>query len=153
MELDKQMINWVVIYFGLKYGYCDKKVVSDLAEEQLSLNDNADAQFALKILLEIESLTEEDISIWLELYLQEKGLFAGAAEENAKKIWRLLYLKKLSESNISDTDKIEELQKIYANFGYPADMEKCSIYSCVEGDPLDAMKQVIFDIERELIKR
>ncbi len=54
----------------------------------------------------------------------------------------------LQHASLADEDKIERLQELYAEFGYPDDMASCSIYGQNDVDPFDALHQVVAALEQ-----
>ena len=56
---------------------------------------------------------------------------------------KLAALLSLKESTISNKEKCDRLQELYADFNYPDDMSECSIYSTSQISPLEGMNNLI----------
>lgn len=126
------LMSWSAAFLGLKRNFINKKNIADYAVERLLLNDDSEE---IILLAGCESLDDGDVYF----------LLSGISVVNESDIdkWRLVYLLMISESNFDNDKKINLLQNVYADFGYPEDMQNCSIYSMVKSDPLKEMNIVI----------
>ncbi len=59
-------------------------------------------------------------------------------KEKALEKWRFAHISSLLKSEQSPNDKINGLQELYGEFGFPEDMASCGVYSRDRVDPLDA---------------
>jgi hypothetical protein len=56
----------------------------------------------------------------------------------------------IEESNMSEEEKSDKLQELYADFDYPDDMSDCSIYSMRVADPvLKCMHNLIMSLKKK----
>lgn len=130
------LMSWPVVFFGLKKKFINKKNIADYAVERLIHGEESEE---IVLLAGCESLSDEDVYSLL-------SAVAGAADDDIDK-WRLVNLLMISESGFDSNRKINLLQKVYADFGYPEDMQNCGIYSMMKSDPLDEMNTVIKNLK------
>jgi len=142
----KNLLSWEVVYYGLKKSFCTMDDVSSFTYSELDSNIPNDADFAIELLTDLPNLTENELVSRLEGYVSKIDYF----EERVKNVWKFAFLKELSDREISEEDKIKELQEVYARLDYPEDMSSCNIYSVSEVDPLVAMDEIINAFERNL---
>ena len=126
-------IDWAMIYYGIENHIFDINIASE---------------YACRLLEYRNQISDEELElIWnsnnrLEVLEMIEKIFdhQGNTEENnhrAKdkiRVAIIIYLRK----TIKDKEKLlEQIEKIYADFGYPEDMEKFIIYmpSCDEYIP------------------
>ena len=130
------LVCWPALFVGLQKGWVTKSDIADYATSLLSADlDNGDENIA--VLASADSFDDSEVK---ELLLQVGG---STAEPEAIEKWRLATLIALSDSALSEEEKIDKLQELYAEFDYPEYMSSCSIYSHNSVDPLVAMSDVI----------
>lgn len=141
LEVMKQLdlLGWPELLCGWKLGFISNKNISDFALEHLA--ESGDLEVAL--LSSASSLSSDDISQALE------KIAPNADMSTSKDKWRLARLVELDQRNITDSQKLDELQLIYADFDYPEDMEGCSIYSSGNESPLASMNKLIDSLQRK----
>lgn len=136
------LVCWPSLFVGLQRGWAAKSDIADYAVNLLSTDlDNGNENIA--ILAGADSLDDSEVN---DLLLQ-----VGEEMEPPEAIekWRLATLTALSESALSEEEKIDKLQELYAEFDYPEDMASCSIYSQDTVDPLAAMSEVISALKKK----
>ncbi|MDO6583866.1 DUF2247 family protein [Photobacterium sp. 2_MG-2023] len=144
MEVLKELnlVCWSTLLVGLQRGWAKKSDIAAYATSLLSADlDNGDENIA--VLAGADSLDDSEIKC---LLLQVGG--STDAPEVIEK-WRLATLTALSGSVLSEEEKIDKLQELYAEFEYPEDMASCSIYSQDSVDPLVAMSEVISSLKKK----
>jgi hypothetical protein len=62
--------------------------------------------------------------------------------------WRFAHLSSLLEETAPDEEKIDRLQELYSEFGFPDDMASCGIYNVDHIDPLQAAKNVLQELSK-----
>jgi hypothetical protein len=118
--------------------------------------DNSEPGPAIVSLLGADAYSDDEVR---RLLVRAAGQFDTASELDK---WRLAYLLMLREADVQPSEKVEQLEQLYATFGYPHDMRLCSPYRAsaavldelrlhgVQGfeadlrtDPLEGMSSVI----------
>lgn len=144
MEALKELnlVCWSTLFVGQQMGWVTKLDIEDYAMSLLSADlDNGDKNIA--VLAGADSLDDSEVT---DLLLQ-----VGGEMESPEAIekWRLAALTALSESVLSEEEKLDKLQELYAEFDYPEDMTSCSIYSQDSVGPLAAMSEVILALKKK----
>lgn len=136
------LVCWSSLLVGLQRGWAAKSDVAAYAISLLSADlDNGNENIA--VLAGADSLDDMEVK---DLLLQIDG--STEAPEAFEK-WRLATLITLSDSVLSEEEKIDKLQELYAEFDYPEDMASCSIYSQDAVDPLVALSEVISALRKK----
>ena len=129
------LICWNTLLFGWKNSWVNRESIASYAAGLLSEGvDNNDENIAL--MAANSSLDDDEI-----LSLLEK--LCDNADDDVIDKWRLSNLICIAEVSMSDQEKIDAVQEVYAKFDYPEDMASCSIYTQDNQDPLMVMVQVI----------
>lgn len=135
---DLRLLRWSTIHLGVRKGWVSKKEVADYAVEKL-VTGNDDQNIVM--LAGGECLETNELL----------GIIANLSDNPNDSIdldkWRLAHLVDIAESDGDEEIKLDRLQEIYADFGYPEDMVSCSIYSQDEIDPFVAMMRVIKELK------
>lgn len=148
-----KLLDWYTLLVGLERGWCKKENLISYGEECINQKaDNEEIDNNLITIISEKSLSSDDlVAIVLKFLTAQKKPMQQ--DENFKAIekWRLAHLYLLlQEENYSDQKKIDVLQELYAQFGFPDDMTACSIYSKDEIDPLTAAKNVVEKLSQQL---
>lgn len=130
------LVCWPALLVGLQRGLATKSDVAEYAINLLS-EDLDNGNDNISALAFADSL--DDTEIKELLLLVDEDIDPHEVIER----WRLATLIALSESALSEEEKLDKLQELYAEFDYPEDMASCSIYSQNAIDPLAAMADVI----------
>ncbi|MHC8340462.1 DUF2247 family protein [Pseudomonas sp. HLT2-19-2] len=125
---------WSTIFFGFRKRWIRRDDVFEYAISQL-LNGCESERVA--IIAGGEYLSDEELLAIISKQMEMTDCVADMDK------WRLAFLLCIDASDDSDENKINRLQEIYADFGYPEDMASCSIYSQDGVCPLVAMNQVV----------
>ena len=141
----RKLIGWPTLAVGLDKGWLTKDALSDYALTRLC--DGGDDN-DIALLAGSTDLSDEEVSGLLATLCQKEGVDLKNEQPQALEKWRLVMLSSLQRSALSAEDKLEQLQELYAAFGYPADMASCSIYAQDGIDPLNALQNVISDLEQ-----
>ncbi|CAN7265061.1 DUF2247 family protein [Pseudomonas brassicacearum] len=140
------LMCWSTLVFGFRRGWVKREDIFDYALNQLVSSSHASNE-NVAIIAGAEDLSDDEL-IGLILTLESTN--------NASDLdkWRLGFLLWIEASDGSDKEKINLLQKAYADFDYPEDMSSCSVYSQDEISPLLAMSDVAAALkERFLLGR
>lgn len=136
---DVNFIDWHTLIVGLQHGWCQKIDVIKFAENALR-HDNGE----LINIVTGESISEKELISTCFRFIEKKGMpLSQEKKEEAVEKWRFAYLSSLLESQESDSKKIDDLQEIYSEFGFPDDMASCSVYKGDNIDPFYAAKSVV----------
>jgi len=147
----KGLLSWP----ELRYGLYNKWIQgSDIIEFAIAWLEKYPAEVNKKIVFMAgcNPSDEGELKELLESYIAE----ANVSDENVTDKWRLAFLivlKMEPDENI----RLRQLQEIYADFAYPPDMKKCSIYVTDDeiqkgyvSSPLSEMEHVIQRLEKRL---
>lgn len=140
--LDLGMLSWATLYTGLENNWLSREDIIQFAVDCV-LHGNEDQTVLL--ISTGEDFTDEE---FVKLLKKKIKLIV---EDRELKIWRLAHLLHLEATECSEQYKIDKLQEIYADFGYPEDMADCSIYSQSKNNPIDVMGQVIQKLKTSLV--
>lgn len=141
---DLGLICWSTVYLGFRRRWVKR---DDVFEYAISLLVNGSECEMVAIIAGGEYLSDEEL---LELILMQVDKTDCDADIDK---WRLAFLLYIETSGGSDENKINSLQEVYADFGYPEDMASCSIYSQDDDCPLVAMNQVIEKLKERFLPR
>ena len=135
------LVSWPVLSAGLRNGWIGRSDVVEFSDIWLQQNDDPDA-----ILISGNSFELED-----EFRLTLEKLSDRFQEKHdAMDILRLGHLVMIDQGQLSEQQKIDQLQEIYAMFNYPEDMVECCIYSSGNQDPLLALTSVIEQLKQNV---
>lgn len=144
-ELTQLNLNsWTTLSVAFDCGWITKATIEEYAISLLKTNTNFDSNIAL--LADACSYTDNDVRDMIATHYDPMQL-DKAYEMKKLKLAALIHL---DNSNLSDEEKCKKLQMVYAPFGYPDDMQECSIYSDSKVGPLQAMKILIKNLKQEL---
>lgn len=146
---ENNLVNWNVLSCGWKDKRICKKHVIEHAIKEIEKGDNS------PILYSIAGSDFEDDDI-ITGYLDEITGNRTMDYDLENQKWLLASLLKITECS-DDDEKIQQLQYVYSDFGYPELMKTCSIYYVPEVedlyiDPLKEMKKVINILKSNFIK-
>lgn len=147
-ELAKlNLIDWPTLVTGINNSWIDKDAISSYAFELLHSGET-DEDIAL--LAGSDSLSEDEVSELLAKLCKKNSISAQATKPLSLEKWRLAILSELQNSSLTPDEKLERLQELYADFGYPEDMASCSIYAQDGTDPMAALQKTINSLEERL---
>lgn len=135
------LLSWSTILLGLRNGWVSRRDLVDYAVELLV---NGDEDEDVAIIAGGGSMGDDEL---FDLISNKAGQSDNTADLDR---WRLAHLLQIAESDDDEQTKLDRLQEVYADFGYPEDMASCSIYSQDDIDPLVAMIQVVEKLMRKL---
>ncbi len=138
------LLSWSTILLGLRNGWVSRK---DLIDYAVDLLVNGDEDEDVAIIAGGGSMEDDEL---FDLVSNKAGQFDNNATLDK---WRLAHLLQIAESDDDEQTKLDRLQEVYSNFGYPEDMASCSIYSQDENDPLVAMMQVVEKLMKKLTQQ
>lgn len=142
--LQQGFLNWSALLVGWNHKWVSKEDVVQIAVNWLNAHPEQDDE-SVVALAESENSSEAAISEWLrQAALQQEGFDISDDTQYHRQLerWRYAHLVSLQEADLPATEKIDRLQRVYADFGYPQDMAGCSKYG-PGPDPLEAMNKVI----------
>jgi hypothetical protein len=142
------MLDWATLLVGLYERWLTREDAVAFAVNWLVANpDESDDQIIE--LAGLDYASDREIRELVAKVAQRNSAFIETDEERYKsemEKWRFAHLKILDEAKLPDSQKIDELQQLIADFGYPQDMADCSIYGTPGIDPLSALKKVIANL-------
>ena len=151
----RDALTWAALLAGIERGWVTQENVAQVAVGWLSKHPDADMQPVVR-LASCERDDASDVRSWLE----EANVAAGQeTTQEALERWRWAFLADLADNGcIDDEAKLQRLQELHAEFGYPEDMAACSPYSVEPGlakgdtgkSPLEAMREVVSQLERRI---
>lgn len=158
------LMGWDVLVVGWNRGWVTREDVSRFALDRLLSeavgSDDMNTVMSLALAAS-EKLDHLDIKALLD------SLIRDSFDRNSaigKDKWRLVFLISLDAEPLDWEAKVNKLQEVMAEFGYPPDMHDCFRYgpsqipidtgsASQEGlkrDPLEEMKRVIADLKNRL---
>lgn len=137
------LICWPTLLVGQQKGWVSKSDIADYAMSLLA-DENCENE-DIAVLASANTLNDSEVNGLLQRMSREVSSDAGVLDK-----WRLAILMALNNSDLSEVEKINRLQELYAEFDYPEDMKSCSIYSQDAVDPLSAMREVIDSLKQQL---
>lgn len=150
IELCKRDLpDWPTLIIGLDKGWVTKSEISDYA---LKLLSEGQEDTDISLLAGSESLTDDEVNVLLITLCKKEGADIAMEQTDTLEKWRLASLAALQRSSLPVQDKLERLQELYAEFGYPGDMASCSIYAQDNIDPLEALQGVVSSLEQRFAK-
>ena len=140
--VDLGLMRWSVILIGFRKGWITREEIFEYAVDLLmSGNESRDVA-----VIAAGGCVDDDELLSLISKQIEKSDHAADMDK-----WRLAFLVCIERSDECDLDnKIDRLQEIYAEFGYPEDMASCSVYSQDNISPLVAMREVIRALQEKI---
>ncbi len=147
-----KLLDWHTLLVGLQQAWCKKKDLISYGEKILEETESHFVDDNLAIIASGENIAKDDLCRAVLNFLTKRGDF-HSENEKAKAVekWRYAHLYSLLQSNKTAQEKIDILQELYAQFGFPDDMEACSIYSRGEIDPLVATASVVEKLSQKLL--
>lgn len=137
------LLDWHTLLVGLERGWCEKTHLIEYAEECLR-QTTGEIDGDLISMVAGESIPDDElISICFHFIEAHEKPLSQKMKGEALEMWRFAHLASLLESKKPDEEKINTLQELYSQFGFPEDMASCSVYSSDGIDPLDAAQNVV----------
>lgn len=149
------LIDWPSLLIGWNRGWVSRDIVIDFAVDWL-VTHPAETDDRVALMAGGELIDDAELKQLLVDVVRSSG-FARSESDSVDR-WRLAHLWALSQSKIDDNSRLDKLEELYADFGYPEDMAACSrYYVAPDGvgalqtnserlSPLGAMQKVIRDL-------
>lgn len=131
---DLRLACWSTVLLGFRKHWVGRVDVFDYAMNQLLEGCGGEA---VALIAGGEDYSDERI---IEIITKDLNAIDVATDIDK---WRLAFLISIDLSSCNSGEKLQRLQEIYADFGYPEDMADCSIYAENEIGPLGAMREVV----------
>jgi hypothetical protein len=142
------LVHWGIIMIGFDKGLISKQDIEDYSTLILENSEVFDPEIAL--LANAQNYTDIEIKEMIQTQLNPNK-FVADVEINKLRLAALL---SLNEENITDEEKCDKLQMLYAAFDYPDDMSACSIYSVNSKiSPIKAMNNLIVSLEQKYLQK
>lgn len=138
------LICWPTLFVGQQKGWVSKFDIADYAVSLLA--DKSCENEDVSVLAGANTLEDSEVKELVQRMVQPVHSDTQVLDK-----WRLAILIGLNNSELSEDEKINRLQELYAEFDYPEDMNSCSIYSQDAVDPLSAMREVIGSLKQYLL--
>ncbi len=142
-----KLLDWPTLLIGWKNGFATRRDIIDYAVHQISNHRN---EKSVIYLASCEAEDDDEVKKYIEQLIDRQKIPFPDIEAICLDRWRFAKLIALDHAELSDEEKIEELQNIYVQFEYPDDMSDCSIYSQNGLDPFLAMKNTISSLKQNL---
>ncbi|HBX57751.1 DUF2247 family protein [Pseudomonas sp. UBA2684] len=142
--IDLGLMCWSVIFLGFRKGWVKRK---DVFEYAVSLLVSGNESEDVAVIAGGEYLSDDELLSLVSKQIEKSDYVADLDK------WRLAFLLCIDGSDDCEQDKINRLQEVYADFGYPEDMVSCSVYSQDDVCPLVAMKQVVKELQGKFLLR
>jgi|688.fasta_scaffold1195388_1 hypothetical protein len=150
------LLDWHTLIIGLKENWIDSKCFICYAEFLLE-NSNNETNEINEILISIisENLSKNDlIDECIKIFNINNNPLTEDKINLSYDKFRLFYMKEIIDNKeYSEQNKIDFLQEVYSQFGFPEDMASCSIYNCDGVDPLNAAQKVIQQLTSKIASR
>ena len=141
-----ESLNFEAIYWGIKNDIIDTNAAIEYADAYAIANTDECSQSVIEILLS-EDITKEEM---LMLLKKASGLKVLQSETKCMFILRILILSELQ--NKSSNELLLKLEKVYADFDYPSDMNDF-IYDMPPEDGYDPSAHSDKENEARLINK
>ena len=137
-------LTWRAMQFGLQRGWMKREDVAHAAADWLAGNPDSSLQPAL-LLAACEGDDVQEVSAMLG---EANTASTRETEGDAALRWRWAFLAALADDCADGEVRLQRLQEVYAEFGFPPDMADCSRYHAGQPgeSPLAAMRRVIADL-------
>lgn len=146
-----KLLDWHTILVGFQQEWCKKEDLIKYGEKKLEEVNSTTVDDNLVIIALGENIAKDDLCTVVLNFLEKNGdVHSENQKVKAKEKWRYAHLYWLLQTNKSEQEKIDILQELYAQFGFPDDMVACSIYSREEVDPLVATARVVEKLSQKL---
>lgn len=142
--IDLGLMCWPVVFLGFRKGWVRRK---DVFEYAVSLLVGGNKNEDVAVIAGGEYLGDDELLTLVSKQI-ERSDYAFDLDK-----WRLAFLLCIDGSDDCEQDKINRLQKVYADFDYPEDMASCSVYSQDDVCPLVAMRQVVKELQEKFLLR
>lgn len=149
---NNSILDWATILIGLENDWCSPKDASEFGAEQL-LNCTAEELPIIATIAAEGTLRKDTTEEYIKNLLEIQGVLLNETSRLIlKDRWLLAHLENLVNNKaLSADEKIEELQELYGEFGFPEDMRECSIYNTENlVPPLDAARDAIMSLKSRL---
>lgn len=149
MLMRANLLDWPILVVGLERNWCVKKNIIQFAEKCASEAAQVDGE--LLTIATGESLSNPDLILCCLRYMETIGeALSPESRQRSLDQWRFSYMVLLLDGPDSVEDKINRLQELYGEFGFPEDMASCSIYSNNGIDPLTSAHIVVKQLAERL---
>ncbi|MBM3199228.1 MAG: DUF2247 family protein [Chlamydiae bacterium] len=146
-----KLLDWHTLLVGLQQEWCKKQDLIKYGEKILEETESAFVDDNLAIIASGETLAKEHLlTVVLNFLAKHEDVHSENEKAKAVEKWRYAHLYWLLQSDKTEQKKIDLLQELYAQFGFPDDMAECSIYSRGEVDPLVATATVVEKLSQKL---
>jgi hypothetical protein len=127
---EQRLLTWAALVVGFNYKWATRDDIVQFAVNWLVEHPLDDEQ-SVVLLAGSENETDEKVLEWLcQAARSKEGFIIDDQSRYDVEMgrWRYAHLVALDQSPLSNNEKLDALQKIYADFGYPQDMALCSKY-------------------------
>ncbi len=136
-------LDWSSLKIGLDLGFISYQDVVDFAVDELRCT-HKDVE---ELVVELASMSKSEhhaISTILETLAEHD------VDQRAHNQWRLAIIKAIMESEASEKKVLDRVSQVYADFGYPEDMDEIIPYMPSEQAPLEALQALIVELSEHL---
>ena len=153
INLDKyfRFADWSCIYWGIKEGLTDPRIAIEFADKTVEQNPDSDIPEIIELLIVDYPEKEVILSLIENMFSDKEELKTGKAI--AMRRLRFILLREIQESMTDNQIQSDEIERIYADFGYPSDMEDFISYMPVCDDGYDTLAHSQMENEQRLINK
>lgn len=141
------LINWNVIYWGIKEDLIEAISAVDYANTLIENNPNTHSTLVIDLLI-LDNITKENV---LSL-INDNVHPTETDEKSSKKILRYIILDSIKQTEKNTKNILDILEYVYADFNYPSDMKSFIRYMPIEDD-YDPMLYTQKENEQRLIEK
>lgn len=147
IDFDKylKILNWEVLYWGIAKDFIEAKSAIDYANKLIE-NNLAEDESATVELLILESDEKHEI---LRVLCKLKA--DDIQEEKSIKCLRYMILNDIKNRKAETSEILSDIEGVYADFGYPEDMNSFIGYMPVEDADYNPLKHTQKENEERLI--
>ena len=127
--------SWKTIYVGISTNILECTEISNYAIKLMSEDNYKDDEFINELSWGIEGILKDEVLIKMRMNLGLENITDDSEEWRAEKQkLRYILLNNLRNTIRNDGELLEKVEEVYAEFGYPQDMESFISYMPTNDD-------------------
>lgn len=142
-----KILNWSVIYWGIKSTLIDASSAIDYANKIIENNPKEEEALIIELFI-LENIDKDEVLLLIGNSVSKERL----DEEKSMKILRYIILDSAKKSNKSVHEILDEIGNIYADFNYPSDMNSFVSYMPIEDDNYNPAEHTPEENEQRLFE-
>lgn len=133
-----KLINWSCVYWGIQKQLIEPENAIIYANKLIENNPDSDTPEIIQLLI-IDKVDKHSVLTLIEKMFPEKKDLVNK-KTYALRTLRLILLLEIKENISNNDDLLDEIEKIYTDFGYPTDMEGFISYMPNQDNEYDVSK-------------